>query len=1262
MRNYSQVILTLAFSITLANTFAQKKENVDGVWSGTVSVVEKFNDQYLGDYERHVNLKITNNEVTGTHTNVGKTMLGGVTNCSGTGKGELVLLSVRSFNNTYGFNIIIPKCEGEDAGTGMPDIGIGDQKLTSPTVLSGTESIVKNPGEITLTSTYSRTTTWRLVRTSRIDEPCKYCGSVVSIENQSLGQAIAIAGTPFTLNYRSDGIHTDSSVALGGWTLSPHHNFMDNQLYLGDGTKLAAPDDLNAIAAGITGIVPPGGFLIASADGSEMYAFGSDGRHLRILDPLTGKTIYEFKYDADKRLIAIADLFERTTRIERNAAGIPTAIIGPYGHTTNLVMDNDHLLGVIDPQGAKVSFAYSPGGMMTKMTDPRNITHVYEYDKEGRLTRESGPSTRATTITRSDSDNGFTIDLVSAQNHSAKYAVLNKPDGIRERTITFPDGTSNKEKKWPDGHEMVKFASGMVEIRTASSRMEGGHRSPFPDSVITQLPGGLTSIQLFKRSIAIANPLNPLSVSTLTDKLELNGNTAQSVYTADNRTLTELSPLGRMRTTIYDDNGQVIKRTITGLIPTVYQYDQQGRPSLTKREDTETRQYAYAYNATGGLDRLTDPSGNISSYQYDADNRITRISLPGGSVIGFTYDKVGNITAIKPPGRPSHSFEYNDLGLLSRYTAPSSGKESSFTTYEYNADKQLIHITRPDGRNINFSYDISGCQCGKIGSFSEPRGLHNYTYDKSTGLLSGITSPGNVALSFNYVGDVPSTQTWSGPVKASVKEEYDNNFRVVSRTVNGTASVTYKTDEDGLLIKAGDMTLERRKENGLITGTKLGKITETKLYNLFGEKIGSIETFNEVSLYSAKYERDKLGRISAKIETISGITDSFKYDYDGLGRLTSVTKGKKINTYRYDENGNRLAITRDGETPITATYDDQDRLLQYGNIACEYNANGDLLRKTEGPNTTKYDYDVLGNLISVSLPDAKSIEYIVDGLNRRIGRKLNGVLTKGYIYQDELRIVAELDAGSNIKTRFVYASRMNVPDFMIRDGLTYRIISDNTGSPRLIVDISTGNIAQRMDYDEFGNVIDDSNPGFQPFGFAGGLYDPDTKLTRFGARDYDAQAGRWTTRDPVLFAAYQTNLYAYVGNDPLNQKDPTGRGVRVCWGSLLTIKTPKTMSHWWLETNTVKRGMGNPRGGAYVEWVDQEYKYHQGETIQCEDYPTVDEDCVNQNTQGDLGIYIISNGTCQTVVKKVLEKCDKAPKSPPPPSSEAPFPIRRGSY
>jgi RHS repeat-associated protein len=111
---------------------------------------------------------------------------------------------------------------------------------------------------------------------------------------------------------------------------------------------------------------------------------------------------------------------------------------------------------------------------------------------------------------------------------------------------------------------------------------------------------------------------------------------------------------------------------------------------------------------------------------------------------------------------------------------------------------------------------------------------------------------------------------------------------------------------------------------------------------------------------------------------------------------------------------------------------------------------------------------------------------------------------------------------------------------MSRGGVDYRVISDQVGTVRLVVAASDGRIVQRLDYDAFGNVVTDTNPGFQPFGFAGGVYDRDTGLVRFGARDYDPSNGRWTTKDPILFAGGDTNLYAYVFNDPINRSDSYG--------------------------------------------------------------------------------------------------------------------------
>jgi YD repeat-containing protein len=108
------------------------------------------------------------------------------------------------------------------------------------------------------------------------------------------------------------------------------------------------------------------------------------------------------------------------------------------------------------------------------------------------------------------------------------------------------------------------------------------------------------------------------------------------------------------------------------------------------------------------------------------------------------------------------------------------------------------------------------------------------------------------------------------------------------------------------------------------------------------------------------------------------------------------------------------------------------------------------LQEKIGPGgSTGYQYDVQGNLKEVLLPDGTKIEYLVDGANRRIGRMVNGVLVQGFLYQDALSPVA---------SRFVYGTKGNIPDYMIKGGTTYRIVSDHIGSPRLVVDVATGQL------------------------------------------------------------------------------------------------------------------------------------------------------------------------------------------------------------
>ena len=171
-----------------------------------------------------------------------------------------------------------------------------------------------------------------------------------------------------------------------------------------------------------------------------------------------------------------------------------------------------------------------------------------------------------------------------------------------------------------------------------------------------------------------------------------------------------------------------------------------------------------------------------------------------------------------------------------------------------------------------------------------------------------------------------------------------------------------------------------------------------------------------------------------------------------------------------------------------------------------------------------------------------------------MGKQVNGELESGFIYQDQLNPVAELDETGTVVSLFIYATRANVPDYIFSrkengtDWSNYRVVSDHLGSPRLVVDTVTGVIVQELDYDEFGRVLNNNtNPTFQPFGFAGGLYEPQTGLVRFGARDYEPEAGRWTAKDSILLDTDTTNLYQYSIADPVNMIDTEGKDGVPSW-------------------------------------------------------------------------------------------------------------------
>ncbi len=199
-------------------------------------------------------------------------------------------------------------------------------------------------------------------------------------------------------------------------------------------------------------------------------------------------------------------------------------------------------------------------------------------------------------------------------------------------------------------------------------------------------------------------------------------------------------------------------------------------------------------------------------------------------------------------------------------------------------------------------------------------------------------------------------------------------------------------------------------------------------------------------------------------------------------------------------------------------------------------------------------------------------------MGNRVAKLVGNQITEKYLWQDKTTLLAVYNSDDSLKQRFEYTLG-NTPTSFTQLGQKYYIVSDHLGSPRVITD-SNGNIIKTMSYDSFGNTLSDSNPTFTiPFGFAGGLYDVDTGLIRFGYRDYDSEAGRWTARDPIGLEGGDGNIYAYVGNDPIRFFDPFGLAVS---GQTITVPGTRVDVRIVENTNTQKHAHINQKGKAEI--------------------------------------------------------------------------------
>jgi RHS repeat-associated protein len=887
---------------------------------------------------------------------------------------------------------------------------------------------------------------------------------------------------------------------------------------------------------------------IPSDDGSQAYVFDSTGRHLRTVDARTGVVALSFEYDNAGFLTAIQDAHGNTVQVVRDSAEQAASIVSPFGVTTQLAYDGaGRLATVTAPDGTTTQLGYGTGDLLASKTDAVGRVHTYAYDTSGRLALDTETTGASQALSRAPTAAGTAVQITTGLGRTRTFELDRDAVGNATRTLTAADGTTQVVQR--SGLQVhTKAANGLVTSATIGPDPRFGMKSPLLQTATVKTPSGLQMTLAQARTVTLANSSDPLSMQSLTETLTVNGTEKHVVtYNAATSQRTITSPAGRTVIESLDAAGRVVQVAVTGLDPVTVAYDGQGRPiQLAGSGRTGT----LGYDANGYLDGWTDPLGEPFASRSDVMGRVTGATTPDGTSAQLSYDPTGLLLSATPPGKAPHAFSYDPGGRLIQYTPPSIGASAS-STYAYTADDELASYTRADGGQVVVSRDGAG----RITSTTYPGGTLGASYSATTGQLQSLTTGDGQTVALTYDGPLVLSATTGGVAQVLTTWAYDTHYRRSRETVGTSAGVSYGYDADSNLTSAGAETLNLNASNALLQGTTIGTVNETFSWSSAGELTGHGATYGtaHTPLYQATYVRDSLGRITSQSEQIQGSTVSTQYGYDVNGRLISVSGEAG---YAWDSNGNRLTKTV-GASVETAQYDAQDRLVSFNGSTYGYSADGELTSISNANGTTSLAYDGLGQLRHVALANGTMIDYVLDAAERRIGKKRNGVLVQGWVYGADARPSAQLDGTGKIVSRFVYGKTPYAPDYFLNGGITYAVIKDPRGSPRLVVNSSTGAVVERIDYDTFGKVVNDTNPGFQPFGFAGGLYDRDTGFVRLGAREYDPNSGRWTSKDPSSFAG-GWNVYGYAGGDPVNQVDVTGHnpvlvaiGIQIAAGAAL---------------------------------------------------------------------------------------------------------------